>query len=121
MVRRERRGSCACRDHRQDGRPPEPGAEIGGRYRIDRLLGSGGMARVWLAEDLEQHMEVAFKEMIVPEGGTAAERAESVLLFRREYFAMKKLQHPGTVRVFDCGVMETGDRYITMEVVSGRD
>ena len=34
---------------------------------------------------------------------------------------MKKLQHPGTVKVYDCGIMETGNRYITMEVVSGRD
>ncbi|HSK04846.1 MAG TPA: AAA family ATPase [Kofleriaceae bacterium] len=98
-----------------------PGAEVGGRYRIRSLLGAGGMARVWLADDLEQRMQVAFKEMLVPSAGTAAELEESVLLFRREYFAMKKLQHPGTVRVYDCGVMETGNRYITMEVVGGRD
>ncbi len=106
-----------------------PGAEVGGRYRIHSLLGAGGMARVWLADDLEQRMQVAFKEMLVPgagasagtAAGTAAELEESALLFRREYFAMKKLQHPGTVRVYDCGVMETGHRYITMEVVGGRD
>jgi hypothetical protein len=98
-----------------------PGAEVGGRYRIDRLLGSGGMAQVWLADDLERRMQVAFKEMRVPAMDTAAEIEESALLFRREYFAMKKLQHPGTVKVYDCGVMETGHRYITMEVVSGRD
>jgi hypothetical protein len=98
-----------------------PGAEVGGRYRIARLLGSGGMAKVWLADDLERRMQVAFKEMLVPTLRSAAELEESALLFRREYFAMKKLQHPGTVKVFDCGVMETGNRYITMEVVRGRD
>jgi eukaryotic-like serine/threonine-protein kinase len=106
-----------------------PGAEVGGRYRIHSLLGAGGMARVWLADDLEQRMQIAFKEMLVPSAGTSggtaagttAELEESALLFRREYFAMKKLQHPGTVRVYDCGVMETGNRYITMEVVGGRD
>lgn len=98
-----------------------PGAEIGGRYRIDSLLGAGGMAQVWLADDLEQNMQVAFKELLVPRLGSPAELEESALLFRREYFAMKKLQHPGTVRVFDCGVMETGNRYLTMEVVRGRD
>jgi len=98
-----------------------PGAEIGGRYRIARLLGSGGMAKVWLADDLERRMQVAFKEMLVATLRSAAELEESALLFRREYYAMKKLQHPGTVRVFDCGVMETGNRYITMEVVRGRD
>jgi hypothetical protein len=98
-----------------------PGAMVGGRYRIDRLLGAGGMARVWLADDVERRMQVAFKEMLVPRLRTAAELEESALLFRREYFAMKKLQHPGTVKVFDCGVMETGNRYLTMEVVPGRD
>src|SRR5262245_66535289 len=79
------------------------------------------MAKVWLADDLERRMQVAFKEMLVPTLRSAAELEESTLLFRREYFAMKKLQHPGTVKVFDCGVMETGNRYITMEVVSGED
>lgn len=103
------------------GSPLVPGAEVGGRYRIERLLGMGGMARVWLAEDREQRMPVAFKEMLVPKETSGAELEESTLLFRREYYAMRKLQHPGTVRVFDCGVMETGNRYITMEVVSGED
>ncbi|HEX3757073.1 MAG TPA: protein kinase [Kofleriaceae bacterium] len=116
---------------RSEGRPDAPirnprgtlapGAVVGGRYRIDRLLGAGGMAQVWLADDVERRMQVAFKEMMVPRLRTAAELDESTLLFRREYFAMKKLQHPGTVRVFDCGVMETGNRYLTMEVVKGRD
>lgn len=98
-----------------------PGAVVGGRFRIDRQLGAGGMAKVWLADDLERRMQVAFKEMLVPALRSAAELEESTLLFRREYFAMKKLQHPGIVKVFDCGVMETGNRYITMEVVKGRD
>jgi eukaryotic-like serine/threonine-protein kinase len=98
-----------------------PGAEVGGRYRIVRLLGTGGMAQVWLADDVERQLQVAFKELLVPAMTTAAEREESALLFRREYFAMKKLQHPGTVKVYDCGVMETGDRYLTMEVVTGED
>lgn len=98
-----------------------PGAVVGGRYRIDRQLGAGGMAKVWLADDLERRMQVAFKEMLVPTLRSTSEIEESTLLFRREYYAMKKLQHPGTVKVFDCGVMETGNRYITMEVVKGRD
>jgi eukaryotic-like serine/threonine-protein kinase len=103
------------------GSPLLPGAEVGGRYRIQRLLGMGGMARVWLADDLERKMPVAFKEMLVSRESSGAELEESALLFRREYYAMKKLAHPGTVKVFDCGVMETGNRYLTMEVVSGED
>ncbi|MEZ4362413.1 MAG: protein kinase [Kofleriaceae bacterium] len=98
-----------------------PGAEIGGRYQIERLLGAGGMAKVWLAEDLERKTQVAFKEMLAPQTSIAAELEASALLFRREYYAMRKLQHPGTVKVLDCGFMETGNRYITMEVVDGED
>jgi eukaryotic-like serine/threonine-protein kinase len=116
-----RRGNSPGLGSAPRGSPLVPGAEVGGRYRIERLLGMGGMARVWLAEDREQRMSVAFKEMMVPRESSGAELEESTLLFRREYFAMKKLQHPGTVRVFDCGVMETGNRYLTMEVVSGED
>jgi eukaryotic-like serine/threonine-protein kinase len=98
-----------------------PGSQVGNRYRIEQLLGVGGMAHVWRATDLERHIQVAFKEMLVPAIGTVAELEESSLLFRREYFAMRKLQHPGTVKVYDCGVMANGNRYLTMEVVSGRD
>lgn len=116
-----RRGNSPGLGSAPRGSPLVPGAEVGGRYRIERLLGMGGMARVWLAEDREQRMSVAFKEMLVPRESSGAELEESTLLFRREYFAMRKLQHPGTVKVFDCGVMETGNRYITMEVVSGED
>jgi eukaryotic-like serine/threonine-protein kinase len=98
-----------------------PGAQIGGRYQIERLLGAGGMGRVWLADDLLERRKVAFKEMQIAPGSTAVQAEMSVLLFRREFFAMKKLQHPGTVKVFDCGILETGHRYITMEVVGGED
>ncbi|HET9620584.1 MAG TPA: serine/threonine-protein kinase, partial [Kofleriaceae bacterium] len=121
MVIRTKGRAESAPKHASRGSSLEPGAEVGGRYRIERLLGAGGMAKVWLAEDLERRIQVAFKEMSVPALRSAAEREESTLLFRREYFAMKKLQHPGTVRVYDCGVMETGHRYITMEVVSGQD
>ena len=98
-----------------------PGAEIGGRYRIERLLGAGGMGRVWLAEDLLERRKVGFKEMQISPGSTPVQAEMSVLLFRREFFAMKKLQHPGTVKVFDCGILGSGNRYITMEVVGGED
>ncbi len=116
-----RRGDSSGPASPPRGSPLLPGAEVGGRYRIQRLLGMGGMARVWLADDLERKLAVAFKEMLVSRHCSGPELEESTLLFRREYYAMKKLQHPGTVRVFDCGVMETGNRYLTMEVVSGED
>ena len=92
---------------------------VAGRYRIERILGEGGMGRVWFATDLSEQRQVALKEMRSPPGLSAADKEESGLLFRKEFFAMKKLQHPNIVKVFDAGVLETGDRFITMEVIRG--
>ncbi|MFP2933442.1 protein kinase domain-containing protein, partial [Pyxidicoccus sp. 3LG] len=97
------------------------GTVVTGRYRVEGLLGEGGMGRIWLASDLHEQRRVALKEMQVPAGLTAAKTEELVLMFRHEFFAMKKLQHPGTLKVFDWGMTEAGNRFITMEVVDGKD
>lgn len=99
----------------------EPGARVGSRYRLVRVLGEGGMGRVWLAEDEQARREVALKELRRPAGLSAGEAEASALGFRREFFAMRRLRHPNTVEVYDSGTLETGDRYLTMEVVGGRD
>ncbi|HYH98663.1 protein kinase domain-containing protein [Hyalangium sp.] len=104
-----------------DRRSLEPGTLVRGRYRIERVLGEGGMGRIWLAEDLQELRQVALKEMQVPEGLSPSKVEELVLMFRHEFFAMTKLQHPGTLKVFDCGMTESGNRFITMEVVGGQD
>ncbi|MCU0684731.1 MAG: protein kinase [Polyangiaceae bacterium] len=95
------------------------GYEVAGRYRVERLLGEGGMGRVWLAFDLEEQRQVALKELY-HQGGRAADADESVLVLRREFFAMRRLEHPGTVKVYDCGVIEGAHRYLVMEMVWGQ-
>ncbi|HEX8822508.1 MAG TPA: protein kinase, partial [Archangium sp.] len=99
----------------------EPGMWVTGRYHIQELLGQGGMGRIWLAEDVQEHRRVALKEMQVPAGLPHGKVEELVLMFRHEFFAMKRLQHPGTLKVFDCGMTSSGNRFITMEVVGGQD
>ncbi|MBE4749725.1 protein kinase [Corallococcus sp. ZKHCc1 1396] len=94
---------------------------VTGRYRVESLLGEGGMGRIWLADDLQERRRVALKEMHVPAELSAAKVEELVLMFRHEFFAMKKLQHPSTLKVFDWGMTEAGNRFITMEVVGGHD
>jgi eukaryotic-like serine/threonine-protein kinase len=89
----------------------------GGRYTIKSLLGDGGMGRVWLAEDLVEKREVALKELFTLSGPRA--NLQLAEFFKREFFAMKKLEHPGTVKVFDFGMLENGHRYLTMEVIPG--
>ncbi len=73
-------------------------AALGDRYRIERELGRGGMASVWLARDLRHEREVAIKVL-------HAELAGSIGIdrFVREIRVTAGLQHPGIVAVLDSG------------------
>ncbi|MES4792278.1 MAG: hypothetical protein C4321_04200, partial [Chloroflexota bacterium] len=81
-----------------------------GRYRLERLLGTGGMAEVWLAEDLRLERWVASL--------TAAIDPEAVAAFEREARVVARLQHPNIVAVYDAGEHE-GRRYIVTEYIHG--
>jgi len=52
---------------------------------------------------------------------TATSATEVELHFKQEFRTMVKLKHPNTVHVYDFGMLENGDDYITMEIVSGRE
>jgi drug/metabolite transporter (DMT)-like permease/tetratricopeptide (TPR) repeat protein len=95
------------------------GTLAAGRYRLDALLGEGGMGKVWLALDTLEGRQVAFKEMRA--GNANAPEAAEAVAFKREFYTMTKLQHPNTVKVFDYGVLPSGDRFLTMDVVRGTD
>jgi serine/threonine protein kinase len=91
------------------------GELVGGRYRLHDILGSGGMGRVWLAEDELLRRPVAVKEML----GPAAGRVDIQLRTVREARAAARLDHPGVVKVFD--VVWLSDRaWIVMEYVRSR-
>jgi eukaryotic-like serine/threonine-protein kinase len=85
-----------------------------GRYTVERVLGRGGMATVYLAHDSELERLVAVK---VLDGGLA-ENAEAGDRFRREALTVARLSHPHVVAVFDAGE-EDGARFIVMEYVEG--
>src|SRR4249919_4362238 len=85
------------------------------RYRLERKLGSGGMADVWLAEDQELGRKVAVK--ILHE--RYANDAQFVERFRREATHAASLSHPNIVSIFDRGEA-SGSYYIVMEYVEGR-
>ena len=93
---------------------PELTAVIAERYRIERLLGNGGMADVVLATDLVLHREVAVKllrDTTDTEGDLARFLAETSTLAR--------LSHPGLVTVLDGGTTSSGRPYLVMELVDG--
>ena len=85
------------------------------RYRLERKLGSGGMADVWLAEDQELGRRVAVK--ILHERYSNDE--QFVERFRREATHAAGLSHPNIVSIFDRGVAD-GSYYIVMEYIEGR-
>jgi eukaryotic-like serine/threonine-protein kinase len=86
----------------------------GGRYRIERELGHGGMATVYLAHDEELGRAVAVKVLPVHLAGDETFRAR----FIREARLAGGLSHPNIVRVYDAG--ETDERpFIVMEYVPG--
>ncbi|MFZ5896110.1 MAG: protein kinase domain-containing protein [Myxococcota bacterium] len=92
-----------------------PGTLIGGRFRVERALGAGGMGCVVLARNVELEQSVAVK-MLLP--GLARE-GELVVRLLREARAAARLQSDHVVRVFD--VTASGDfaPYIVMEYLEG--
>jgi eukaryotic-like serine/threonine-protein kinase len=86
----------------------------GGRYRVDRLLGAGGMATVWLAYDERLARPVAIKEM----APVLAEDERFVARFRHEARIAASLSHANLVRVFDFAV-DDGRPFVVMEHVPG--
>jgi eukaryotic-like serine/threonine-protein kinase len=90
------------------------GSLLGGRYRLDRLLGAGGMATVWLARDERLRRPVAVK--ILSDNLTADPTYLS--RFRREARLAAGLSHPNLVKVYDFGG-EDERPYLAMEYVDG--
>jgi beta-lactam-binding protein with PASTA domain/predicted Ser/Thr protein kinase len=94
---------------------PETSTIIDGRYRVLHRVGSGGMADVVCAEDLQLGRKVAIKLL----HRRFAADAEFVERFRREASSAAGLQHPHVVAVYDRGAWD-GTYYIAMEYLEGR-
>ena len=91
------------------------GTIFAGRYRLERKLGAGGMADVWLAEDQELGRRVAVK--ILHE--RYANDEQFVERFRREATHAAGLSHQNIVSIYDRGSAD-GSYFIVMEYVEGR-
>jgi tetratricopeptide (TPR) repeat protein len=87
-----------------------------GRYRLLRRIGAGGMGVVYEAEDSRDDSKVALK-VLLPH---AAEEADGIHRFKREFRALARLRHPNVVRVFDAGI-DDDTPFIAMELVAGKD
>jgi serine/threonine-protein kinase len=91
------------------------GTILAGRYRLERKLGAGGMADVWLAEDQELGRKVAVKLL----HERYANDEQFVERFRREATHAAGLSHQNIVSIYDRGSAD-GSYFIVMEYVEGR-
>ena len=92
------------------------GEIIAGKYRIERLLGEGGMGSVVLATHLHLDERVAIK--FAPQ---ALANEEAVARFAREARAAVKIKSEHVARVSDVGTLDTGAPYMVMEAFQRRD
>jgi serine/threonine-protein kinase len=93
------------------------GQILGGKYRVDRVLGAGGMGMVVAATHLQLDERVAIK-FLLPE---ALRNPEAVARFGREAKAAVKIRGEHVARVIDVGTFENGAPYMVMEHLDGRD
>ncbi len=86
---------------------------LGARYKLGEMIGTGGMADVYIAQDQRLSRQVAIKVL----RSDLAKDPQFVARFRKEALAAAALNHPGVVAVYDSG--EVPAPYIVMELVSG--
>jgi serine/threonine protein kinase len=95
---------------------PRIGSVLGGRYRIVRVLGAGGMGVVYRGEHVHMHKPVAIK--VLHKHMTAV--PEIVARFEREAVAAGRIQHPHVAAATDFGKLDDGSFYLALEYVEGK-
>lgn len=91
------------------------GQKINDRYEIIKMIGEGGMANVYLANDNILERKVAIKVL----RGDLSNDEKFIRRFKREALSVSNLSHPNIVEVYDVGE-EDGNYYIVMEYIEGK-
>jgi serine/threonine-protein kinase len=92
------------------------GTVLGGKYRIGRKIGSGGIGVVYAAEHVTLGHEVAVKVL----RGAAARDGGEIARLRREAYIQVHIEHPNIARVLDLDQMPDGSIYVVMDRLVGR-
>jgi serine/threonine-protein kinase len=92
-----------------------PGAFVAGKYRLDALIGEGGMGSVWSATHTGLNQAVAIKFV----SREFVRSADALRRFDAEAKAAAQLRSRHVVQVFDTGTLEDGTPYIAMELLHG--
>ncbi len=107
-------GSALPREAEGD---PYLGQVMARKYRVEKLLGEGGMGRVYRANQLVLEKPVVLK-LLHP---ALQKDPRTVARFQREAKAASRLSHPNSIDVLDFGQTDDGALFIAMEFVDGRD
>ncbi|MGC4094550.1 MAG: serine/threonine-protein kinase [Polyangiaceae bacterium] len=102
--------------HFRDAAGDLAGVTLGGKYRILRKIGSGGIGAVYAAEHIALGSRVAVKVL----RGAAAVDASEIARLRREARVQVSIEHPNVVRVLDLDQLPDGSIYVVMEQLQGR-
>ena len=95
----------------------KPGEILAGKYRVDGVLGAGGMGIVVAAHHVQLDERFAIK-LVLP---SALKDATVVARFAQEARAAAKIKSEHVARVFDVGTLENGSPYLVMEFLEGTD
>ncbi len=93
----------------------QSGQVIVGKYRLNQLLGTGGMAEVWSATNVFTEREFAVKFM-TPE---VARTPEHAARFLKEAKVSARVNHPNIIEIIDVGQTEAAQLFLVMELLSG--
>ena len=96
--------------------PSLVGTVLAGRYRIERLLGSGGMGSVYRAEHVLMRKACAVKVL----HREMTQVKEVVARFEREAVAAARIEHPNVATATDFGQLENGSFYLVLEFIEGK-
>ena len=91
------------------------GNVVAGKYRLNQLLGSGGMAEVWSATNTFTEKQIAIKFM----NAQVAKTPEAAARFLKEAKVSARVNHPNIIDIHDVGQTEDGQLFLVMELLTG--
>jgi eukaryotic-like serine/threonine-protein kinase len=109
--------SCGAVVARASGSDDYVGTIVAKKYRVEQMIGEGGMGKVYRAKQLALDKPVVLKVL----RHTLLSDERTVARFQREARAASRLNHPNSISVLDFGQNEDGAMYIAMELVTGKD
>ena len=93
----------------------QSGQTIAGKYRLNQLLGNGGMASVWSATNIFTDRQIAMKFMLP----SVARTPEAAKRFLMEAKVSARVDHPNIIEVIDVGQTEEGTLFLVIELLTG--